>query len=382
MYAITEGLTQVPSSPPYITTPHTPTYYFLHLPHPDIPTCVGTDEQILAEIARRGLDIHHNVTQDLVKQSYRFEKTLGSGASGDVYLVTHKKTGENFACKIIKKDGNMNDAESMATEIEIMKRVRHGHIVTLYELFESASCMWLILELVDGGDLNYFIGGHKHYTEKVIAHHFRQILHGLHYLHSQGVVHRDIKLDNILIKGDHEYGEVKIADFGLSALVQMSNSGYDRTASSKRKAFNGLQEVWGTASYFAPELIDRNYGPQADMWSAGCILYEMLSGEHPFDADDDDALYALIQNARFTMEGKHWDGVSEEAKDLVKSILVTDPMKRLSATECLSHPFLDGNNQENDSHNSSVTESFEKISKENEGSKGGLFSGWSLPKII
>ena len=82
--------------------------------------------------------------------------------------------------------------------------------------------MWLILELVDGGDINYFISSHKHYTESVCAHHFKQILQGLHYLHQQGVVHRDIKLDNILIKGDHEYGDVKIADFGLSALVQMN----------------------------------------------------------------------------------------------------------------------------------------------------------------
>jgi len=339
-----------------------------------------TDEQILAEIARRGLDIHHNVTQDLVKQSYMFDKPLGSGASGEVYLVTHKKTKEKFACKIIKKDGNMNDAESMATEIEIMKRVRHQHVVSLYEIFESSSCMWLILELVDGGDLNYFIGGHKHYSEKVIAHHFRQILSGLHYLHSQGVVHRDIKLDNVLVKGNHEYGEVKLADFGLSALVQMSNTGYDRSASSKRKSFNGLQEVWGTACYFAPELIDRNYGPQADMWSAGCILFEMLSGEHPFDAEDDDDLYSLIQNAKYDMNTDAWNNVSEEAKALVRAILVTNPTTRLSASEALQSAFLT-NEDHLDVHNHEVSSTF--ATKETvEPKKKGLFSGWSMPKLL
>jgi calcium-dependent protein kinase len=338
-----------------------------------------TDEQIISEIARRGLDIHHSVTQELVKQTYNFEKILGSGASGEVYLVTHKKAGEKYACKIIKKDGNMNDAESMATEIEIMKRVRHQHVVTLYEIFESASCMWLILELVDGGDLNYFIGEHKHYSEKVVSHHFRQILSGLHYLHSQGVVHRDIKLDNILIKGDHEYGEVKLADFGLSALVQMSNSGYDRTASSKRKAFNGLREVWGTASYFAPELIARKYGPQADMWSAGCILYEMLSGDHPFNAEDDDELYSMIQNARFSMSGHIWDKVSDEAKDLLLKILVVNPLDRLSATEALLHPFITSDRQSDD-HKPRVAEAFANKEMPVK-AKNSLFSGWSLPHL-
>jgi len=339
-----------------------------------------TDEQIISEIARRGLDIHHSVTQELVKQTYKFEKALGSGASGEVYLVTHKKAGEKYACKIIKKDDNMNDAESMATEIEIMKRVRHQHVVTLYEIFESASCMWLILELVDGGDLNYFIGGHKHYSERVVAHHFKQILQGLHYLHSQGVVHRDIKLDNILIKGDHEYGEVKIADFGLSALVQMSNSGYDRTASSKRKAFNGLREVWGTASYFAPELIDRKYGPQADMWSAGCILFEMLSGEHPFASDDDDALYDMIRKGRFSMKSSVWNGVSGSAKDLLLKILVVDPNERLSATEALQHPFIATDDQSNE-HKPVVSEAFatKEVPK---AKKTSIFSGWSLPQSL
>lgn len=311
------------------------------------PTAAGTtllkdctDDQLLAEIARRKIDIHHNVTDQLVKKSYHFEKSLGHGASGEVWLVSKINTGEKFACKIIIKDGNMNDAESMGTEIEIMKRVRHKHVVTLYELYESASCMWLILELVDGGDINYFISSHRAYTESVCAHHFRQILQGLHYLHQQGVVHRDIKLDNILIKGDHEYGDVKIADFGLSALVQMSTRGYDRDQSSKRKEFTGLKEMWGTATYFAPEVIDCAYGPQADMWSAGVILYEMLSGTHPFDADTEDELFDRIQHGKYSLEGGAWDNVSAEAKDLVKKILTVNPVERFSATDSLSHPWI------------------------------------------
>ena len=299
-----------------------------------------TDDQLLAEIARRGIDIHHNVTAELVKKSYKFEKSLGHGASGEVFLVSKRDTGEMFACKMIQKDDNMNDTESMGTEIEIMKRIRHKHIVSLYELFESSSTMWLILELVDGGDLSYFISSHKAYSESVVAHHFKQILQGLHYLHQQGVVHRDLKLDNVLIKGDQSYGDVKIADFGLSALVNMETRGYDRNQSSKRKEFTGLKEMWGTASYFAPEVINCAYGPQADMWSAGVILYEMISGTHPFDAETEDELFYKIQNGKYKMEGPIWDKVSADAKDLVKKILTVDPRERHSATDSLQHPWI------------------------------------------
>ena len=132
----------------------------------DVPLRDCTDEQLIVELARRKVDIQHRVTSELVTKYYHFEKLLGHGASGKVYLVYHRVTGEKFACKVIKKDGQMNDAESMNTEIEIMKRVRHDNIVTLYELFESAKCMWLILELVDGTGLRGGLAQITKYTEQ------------------------------------------------------------------------------------------------------------------------------------------------------------------------------------------------------------------------
>ena len=103
-----------------------------------------------------------------------------------VYRVRHKITGEFFACKIVFKDDSMNDLQSMTTELEIMKRVKHPHVVSLYELFESPTCLWLILELVIGGDLRDHIATIQHYTEPIASHHMKQILDGLHYLHSRG----------------------------------------------------------------------------------------------------------------------------------------------------------------------------------------------------
>ena len=247
----------------------------------DLPLRECTDEQLIAELARRKVDIQHRVTSDLVAKYYHFEKLLGHGASGKVYLVYHRETGEKFACKVIKKDGSMNDAQSMNTEIEIMKRIRHVHVVTLYELFESAQCMWLILELVEGTGLRGGLAGHAHYSEEVAARYVKQILMGLHYLHNHGVIHRDMKIDNILIHGEPDEGYVKITDFGLSALVKPGTNGY-ATESGKRKGYTGLTEMWGTPTHYAPELIDRAYGPQADMWSLGCMIYEMLTGTEAF----------------------------------------------------------------------------------------------------
>ena len=123
----------------------------------------------------------------------------GHGASGEVVLVTHKVTGKSFACKIVKKNSNMNDAQSMSTEIEIMKRIRHRNIVSMYELYETPKCLWIILELVDAGDLHHYLANTVHYNEVMASRQFRQILNGVHYLHSLGVVHRDLKLDNILL---------------------------------------------------------------------------------------------------------------------------------------------------------------------------------------
>ena len=330
-----------------------------------------TDEQIIAEIARRGIDIKHSVTEDSVKETYKFERFLGEGASGQVHLVKHKKTGQLFACKVIRKDGGMNDADSMSTEIEIMKHVRHKHVVGLYELYESNTCMWLILELVQGGDLNFFISKTGHYSEKTVSHLFGQVLRGVHYLHSRGIVHRDLKLDNILLHGEVETGDVKIADFGLSALIKVGSPGYDKSESAKRKEYKGLHEMWGTATYFAPELIGGAYGPQADVWSIGCILYEMLSGLHPFEAETDEELYDLIKSARYNMQDGCWSTISDGAKDLLQKLLTVDPAARLSCTEALRHPWITGEGLD-ESHSRHLSDTHEAIRKRNDAKVNAL----------
>lgn len=164
-----------------------------------VPLGEVSDEQLLAEVARRKLDLHDRITDAMVKETYEFSKVLGHGSSGQVVLVTHKVTGKQYACKIVKKDKNMNDAQSMSTELEIMKRIRHRHVVSMYELYETPNCLWMVLELVSGGDLYHHLATQTGYSEAVASRYMKQMLQGVHYLHSLGIVHRDLKLENILL---------------------------------------------------------------------------------------------------------------------------------------------------------------------------------------
>eukprot|EP01034_Spumella_vulgaris_P022150 gene22150-28257_t len=161
-----------------------------------IPLGEVSDEQLLAEVARRHLDLHDKITDSLVKETYDIGKVLGHGASG---------------------------------------------------------------KLVDGGDLHHFLAHTLHYNEVMAARQFKQILAGLHYLHSLGVVHRDLKLDNILLSGSGPMCDLKIADFGLSALVRIDEMGYDAEESGKRKNYRQLKDMWGTKEYFAPEVVEQAY---------------------------------------------------------------------------------------------------------------------------
>lgn len=310
-----------------------------------LPLGEVSDEQLLAEVARRHLDLHDKITDSLVKETYAVGKVLGHGASGEVYLVTNKENGRQYACKVVKKNANMNDAQSMSTEIEIMKRVRHRNIVSMYELYETPKCLWIILELVDGGDLYHFLANAVEYNEVVASRQLKQVLQGVHYLHSMGVVHRDLKLDNILLSGALDQCEVKIADFGLSALVRLDEDGYDAEESGKRKRYVKLKEMWGTKEYFAPEVVEQSYGPQADVWALGCVLYEMLTGEQAFpvrEHDTEHKFYGRIAKGEYSLDKPVFQKISSEAKDLLKGMLQVDPVNRLSASECLLHPWITG----------------------------------------
>lgn len=277
-------------------------------------------------------------------ETYEVKKVLGRGASAEVHLVRHRETGELFACKVINRDNRMNDIVTMTNELEILKTINHRNVIGLQEVFETRETLFLILEQANGGDLIKALGDLPEYTEEAIKPIFYQLLQAIQYLHSQGIVHRDLKLDNILFskEGDSELVEVKVTDFGLSAVLKNKTSSL-----SNMKREKELKEMWGTSEYFAPEVYAKAYGRQADTWALGCILYEMLTGELAFPFRE--TPIGLVERVLFHhgRKPKHlyelkenWKLLSAEAQSLVKSMLRGDPRKRLSIEECLEHPWF------------------------------------------
>ena len=205
---------------------------------------------------------------------YEFEKTLGKGQFGLVKMARHLKTGIKVAIKQVKKK-NMTHVEvfQQRREIEVLKICQHQNIIGLIDLFENASYYFIVLEYMAGADLfdylqarNFNVGEER---VKMIAY---QIACGLKYMHSYGVVHRDLKLENIMMSDQTDIAIPKIVDFGLAKMI-----------GPQEKA----DEPFGTLGYVAPEiLLKKPYSFQCDLWSYGCILYALLCSSLPFDHDN------------------------------------------------------------------------------------------------
>lgn len=212
---------------------------------------------------------------------YRAGKMLGRGAFGKVCLGMHKLTRKLVAIKSINKEylSEEKQKNKIMHEVGILMRLnRHPNVVKLFETFETGRHILLVMELCAGGDLLNYVRKRKKLEEDSAKYLFKQLIEGLGYLHSKNILHRDIKLDNILLDGK---GMVKIADFGVSKQVRPGEV---------------MREQCGTPAYIAPEIIrDRGYsGFKADLWSAGVVLYAMLYGTVPFKANNMQDLHKLI----------------------------------------------------------------------------------------
>jgi serine/threonine protein kinase len=217
-------------------------------------------------------------------------------------------------------------------EISIMKIVRHNYVVGMKEVLASKTKIFIVLELVTGGELFDKIVSEGRFSEEMARFYFNQLVEGVSYCHSLGVCHRDLKPENLLLD---EQGNLKISDFGLSSLYvgDADGDGASRTEL--------LHTTCGTPNYVAPEVLaDRGYeGKKADVWSIGVILYVLLAGFLPFDESTIVALFAKIQAADFTYPT--W--FSTEVRSLLDSILVADPKQRVTLTEVSTHPWVTHN---------------------------------------
>jgi serine/threonine protein kinase len=258
---------------------------------------------------------------------YEIGKTLGEGTFGKVKRAVNTEDQQVVAIKVLDKDKiqKQNMGSQIKKEISIMKMVKHKHVVELIEVLASKTKIFIVLELVTGGELFEEIVKEGKLCENDGRVYFKQLCNAVSYCHSKGVSHRDLKPENLLL--DHN-GDLKISDFGLSALVRGDG---DTTRAEL------LHTTCGTPNYVAPEVLaDNGYdGPAADTWSCGVILYVLLAGFLPFDEQTMAALFRKIGKADYSYPS--W--FSDEVKDLLDHILVVDPVARFSLAKILEHPW-------------------------------------------
>jgi len=258
---------------------------------------------------------------------YTLGKELGRGGFSVVKEATEKATGQKFACKIIEKSEAGEELSLLQREIDIMSKLKHKNIIQLIEVFDEGDHLYLILELVTGGELFDQIVSRGSYSERDAASIVKQILEAVHYMHSNGIAHRDLKPENLLCAGPNNE-IIKVTDFGLS----------------KDFGEAALQTSCGTPDYVAPEVLRGNpYDNSVDIWSIGVITYILLCGFPPFYGNSDPEIFEKILSARYDFPSPDWDNISEDAKDFIRSILILEPHKRPTAQEALNHPWMVGN---------------------------------------
>ena len=260
---------------------------------------------------------------------YDVKNKLGSGKFGLVKLGIHKKTGQKVAIKIMKKSTmDSSDLELVRTEIEILKICQHPNIVRLYNVFENADYLYIIMEYCYGGDLfSYLENRHFRLTEKRASTIIHQMATAVYYMHSFGVVHRDLKPENVLMTSTDEDSDIRILDFGLSKILG---------------PYEKCDEPYGTLTYCAPEIIvDEPYSKPVDLWSLGVMTYLMVSGKLPFNSEDENeiARQVVYDEPNYT-RNPIWKTISAEYLDFIKRLLDKDQNKRMTIKEVLEHKWI------------------------------------------
>ena len=272
-----------------------------------------------------------NEIKETPDKKYKIKKLLGIGSFGRVFLAQNINTLEYIAMKEIPKTSEdlLTDSEIM-DEIEILKNLDHPDIVRIMEFYNTDDCYYIINEYCPGGEL--FEQVNNIFSETQIAVMFRQIFSGLAYLHSNNVIHRDLKLENILIQEKEKSKEtnedlfiLKIIDFGTAKI-------FDKNKKAKA--------IVGSSYYIAPEVLNKKYNRECDLWSAGVILYMFIVGHAPFEGKNDREIMEKVKKGNFSKNERRWINASDEVKDLINKLLIYEPEKRLTALDALKHPWF------------------------------------------
>ncbi|XP_051885641.1 serine/threonine-protein kinase 33 [Pristis pectinata] len=273
-----------------------------------------------------------------IRQIYSFGQRLGQGSYGVVIEATHNRSGKKWAIKKVNREKAGSSAvKLLEREVSILKQVDHEHIIHLEEVFETPKRMYLVTEVCEGGELSAILHRKKRLNENETRHVIRSLASAIAYLHKNDIVHRDLKLENILVKNIENSSEldmklnIKVTDFGLS--VQKGGVGSDKM----------LQATCGTPMYMAPEVLSAHqYTQQCDTWSIGVIMYTLLSGFPPFVASSEEKLAELINRGELRLDSSVLQEISDGAKDVLSRLLKVDPAHRITANELLDNPWVTG----------------------------------------
>ncbi|TRY53609.1 hypothetical protein DNTS_033074, partial [Danionella cerebrum] len=282
---------------------------------------VTDDEELVPEV--NGNEVQSSV----ITEKYEVGKVIGDGNFAVVRECVERSTGQEYALKIIDKAKCSGKEHLIVNEVSILRRVRHPSIIMLIEELDTPTELYLVMELVKGGDLFDAITSSTKYTERDASAMLFNLTGALRYLHRMNIVHRDIKPENLLVC---EYADgtksLKLGDFGLATEVE-----------------GPLYTVCGTPTYVAPEIIAENgYGLKVDIWAAGVITYILLCGFPPFrsEKNQQEELFEQILLGKLEFPSPYWDSISSSAKDLISKMLQVNVGVRYTADEVLEHPWV------------------------------------------
>ncbi|XP_037450332.1 calcium-dependent protein kinase 26-like [Triticum dicoccoides] len=286
----------------------------------------------------------------LLRDLYDVGRKLGQGQFGTTYLCTEISTGVDFACKSIAKRKLLTpeDVEDVRREIQIMHHLAgHDSVVTIKGAYEDAQFVHIVMELCEGGELFDRIVQRGYFSERRAAEIARVIVGVVEACHSLGVMHRDLKPENFLLKDKEGNGgdsnnngsgnnvnvnepagdkvNLKAIDFGLSVFFKPGQI---------------FTDVVGSPYYVAPEVLCKHYGPEADVWTAGVIVYILLSGVPPFWAETQQGIFDAVLKGAIDFDSDPWPNISDGAKDLIRKMLKSPPAERFTAHQVLCHPWI------------------------------------------
>ncbi|XP_039507445.1 caM kinase-like vesicle-associated, like isoform X2 [Pimephales promelas] len=287
-----------------------------------------------------------------VTDKYEIGQVLKAKEFCELCLVKERQTDKVYVCKkFLKKDGK-KVRKAAKNEIMILKMLKHPNILQLIDAFETRKEFFIVQELATGGDVFDWILDQGNYTERDASNVIRQVLEAVAYLHSLNIVHRNLKLENLMYYRESNHNKVVLRDFYLSRFENGS-----------------ITEPCGTPEYLAPEVVARHrYGRPVDCWAVGVIMYILLSGNPPFYDETEEEntdmhnriIFCRIVGGEFEFDSPYWDDISPAAKELVCRLMDVDQMLRITAQDALSHAWIAGNGASEKNLKEGVCAQFEK----------------------